>query len=81
MARIGEAVRQAIEIGDIAHIDTASEEIIDAFLLFAINSGLLKRWVERFPDPRQEPENRHGVILAASLSARFASLYSCRQLG
>ena len=35
-----DAVRQAIELGDIAHIDTASAEITDEFLLFAINSGL-----------------------------------------
>ena len=81
IARNEEAVRQAIEIGDIAHIDTASEEITDEFLLFAINSGLLQRWADRFPDPRQEAEIGMDVILAASLSARFAGLYSFRQLG
>jgi hypothetical protein len=40
-ARNGEAVRQAIELGEIAHIETASEELTDEFLLFAIQSGLL----------------------------------------
>ena len=41
-ARNGEAVRQAIELGAIAHIETASEEFTDDFLVFAIESGLLK---------------------------------------
>jgi hypothetical protein len=40
VARNGDAVRQAIELGDIVPIDTASEELTDAFLLFAIHSGL-----------------------------------------
>jgi transposase len=42
-ARKGEAVRQAIELGEIAHIETASEELTDEFLLFAIESGLSAR--------------------------------------
>ena len=41
VARNGDAVRQAIELGDIVHMGTASEELTDEFLLFAINSGLL----------------------------------------
>jgi hypothetical protein len=40
VARNGDAVRQAIDLGDIVPIDTASEELTDAFLLFAIHSGL-----------------------------------------
>jgi hypothetical protein len=55
-ARNGEAVRQAIELGEIAHIETASEELTDELLLFAIESGLLKSWARAFPDPRCEPE-------------------------
>jgi hypothetical protein len=55
-ARDGEAVRQAIELGEIAHMETASEELTDEFLLFAIESGLLQTWAEAFPDPRREPE-------------------------
>ena len=51
-ARNGDAVRQAIELGEIVHMDTASEELTDEFLLFAINSGLLKTWADAFPDPR-----------------------------
>ena len=55
-ARNGEAVRQAIELGEMAHIETASEELTDEFLLFAIESGLLKSWAGSFPDPRGEPD-------------------------
>jgi hypothetical protein len=80
-ARNGEAVRQAIELGDIAHIETASEEFTDEFLLFAIESGLLKSWAESFPDPRHEPEIAMEVILPAHIAARFAGLYSMRKAG
>jgi hypothetical protein len=81
IARNGDAVRQAIELGEIVHMDTASEELTDEFLLFAIHSGLLKTWAGAFPDPRQEAEIGMEVMLAASLSARFAGLYSFRKLG
>ena len=81
IARNGEAVRHAIELGEIVHIDTSSEELTDEFLLFAINSGLLKGWAEGFPDPRHEAEIGMEVILAASGAARFAGRYSFRKLG
>jgi len=80
-ARNGAAVRQAIELGEIAHIETASEEFTDEFLLFAIDSGLLKRWAGTFPDPRRAPEIPMEVILPAHLAARFAGLYSMRKAG
>src|SRR5215813_9319816 len=80
-ARDGEAVRQAIELGEIAHIETASEELTDEFLLFAIESGLLQTWANAFPDPRREPEIGMEVILPAHLAARFAGLYSMRKAG
>src|SRR3989442_5887921 len=80
-ARDGEAVRQAIELGEIAHIETASEELTDEFLLFAIESGLLKTWANAFPDPRREPEIGMEVILPAHLAARFGGLYSMRKAG
>jgi DDE family transposase len=80
-ARNGEAVRQAIELGEIAHIETASEELTDEFLLFAIESGLLKSWAGSFPDPRDEPEIVMEVILPAHIAARFAGLYSMRKAG
>jgi hypothetical protein len=80
-ARNGEAVRQAIELGEMAHIETASEEFTDEFLLFGIESGLLKSWAEAFPDPRSEPEMRLEVILPAHIAARFAGLSSMRKAG
>ena len=80
-ARNGDAVRQAIELGELVHLDTASEELTDEFLLFAIQSGLLSKWAETFPDPRHEPEISMAVILASHLAARFAGLYSMRKAG
>jgi len=38
-------------LGEMAHIETASEELTDEFLLFAIESGLLQSWAGSFPDP------------------------------
>jgi Transposase DDE domain len=80
-ARNGDAVRQAIEVGELVHLETASEELTDEFLLFAIQSGLLSQWTETFPDPRQRPEIGMEVILASHLAARFAGLYSMRKSG
>jgi Transposase DDE domain len=80
-ARNGDAVRQAIALGELVHLETASEEVTDAFLLFAIESGLLTCWAESFPDPRCEPEISMAVILASHLAARFAGLYSMRKSG
>lgn len=81
LARNGEAVRNALELGEIVHLDTASEEITDEFLLFAIHSGLLRKWAEAFPDPRQASEVSLEVILASSLAARFSAIYSLRKTG
>ena len=80
-ARNGDAVRQAVELGEVVHLETASEELTDEFLLFAIESGLLKSWVGSFPDPRCEPEIAMEVILPAYIAARFAGLYSMRKAG
>jgi len=80
-ARNGEAVRQAIELGALVHIETASEELTDAFLLFAIESGLWRTWAEAFPDPRAAPEMGMEVMLPAPIAGRFAGLYSLRQAG
>src|SRR5262249_39759795 len=80
-ARNGEAVRQALELGEIAHIETASAELTDEFLLFAIKSGLWKSWAASFPDPRCEPEIALEVIVAAHRAARFAGLYAMRKAG
>jgi hypothetical protein len=80
-ARNGDAVRQAIELGDLVHLDTANEELTDEFLLFAIRSGLLSKWAGAFPDPRQAPEIGMEVLLAVHLAARVAGLYSMRKAG
>ena len=80
-ARNGEAVRQAIELGEIVHMETASEELTDEFLLFAMESGLLTKWADGFPDPRQQCEIAPKVILASSVAARFAGMYSMRKTG
>jgi hypothetical protein len=80
-ARNGQAVREAIELGDLVHLETASEELTDEFLLFAIESGLSKKWAETFPDPRVEPEIGMEVILPAHIAGRFAGLYSLRKTG
>ena len=53
-ARNGEAVRQAIELGELVHMETASEELPINFC-FLHESGLLTTWAESFPDPRREP--------------------------
>ena len=55
--------------------------LTDEFLLFAIESGLLKRWAGAFPDPRSAPEITMEVILPAHIAARFAGLYSMRKAG
>lgn len=81
VARHGEAVREALARGEVLHLDTASEEITDEFLLFAINSGLLQRWASAFPDPRAWADITCEVILASEMAARFASIYSQRKTG
>ena len=80
-ARNGEAVRQAIELGELVHLETASEELTDEFLLFAIESGLSQKWAEAFPDPREKPEIGMEVMLPAHRAGRFAALYSFRKTG
>jgi hypothetical protein len=80
-ARNGEEVLQSIEWGELVHLETAREEVTDAFLLFYIESGLLKTWAEAFPAPRREPEIGMEVIVPAHLAGRFAGLYSLRKTG
>ncbi len=80
-ARHGEAVRQAIEWGEMAPIETASEECINAGLLCGSESGLWQSWAEALPDLRGEPEMGLAVIWPAPRAARFAGLYSRRKAG
>ena len=60
--RNGDAVRQAIALGALVHLETASEELTDAWLVFAMESGLRAKWAEAFPDPRGAPEIRLEVM-------------------
>ena len=49
-ARNGEAGTSGHRVRRMAHIETASEKrLTDEFLLFAIDSGLLKSWAGSFP--------------------------------
>ncbi|MCZ6873881.1 MAG: hypothetical protein O7G88_10175 [bacterium] len=77
-ARNGNAVRQAIELGELVHLDTAGEELTDEFLLFAIQSGLLSKWAETFPNPRHAPEISMEVVLAAPSGAFCRFLHVSR---
>ena len=79
--RKGDAVRHAIELGELVHLETASAELTDAFWLCAIQSGLLSKWAEACPDPRHEPEIDMEVRVASHLAARFAGLSSRRTSG
>ena len=74
-ARNGDAVRQAIELSELVHLDTANEECTNAFLLCAIESGLLTSWAESFPEPRQEPQVGMDVILAVPGGALCRALF------
>jgi hypothetical protein len=67
VARNGAAVREVLERGEVVHLDTASEDITDEFLLFAIESGLLQQWADGFPDPRNWSEVGCEVILGAAV--------------
>jgi hypothetical protein len=80
-ARNGDAVRQALEVGELVHLATASEALTDAFLLFALPSGLLSQWAAPFPEPRGAPESSMEVILASHVAARFAGRSSRRTSG
>jgi Transposase DDE domain len=81
IARNEEAVREALTDGQVQHLDTASEEITDEFLLFAIESKMLPQWAKAFPDPRAWSEIGFEVLLASQLTARFAAVYSQRKSG
>ena len=80
-ARHGDAVRQAIELGALVHLATASEELTDEFSLFAIASGLLQSWATALPDPRPGPAIGMEVMIAAHWAARCAGRSAMRQSG
>jgi hypothetical protein len=68
-------------LGELGHLETASEELPEAFLLCAIQRGLRSQWAEALPEPRQGPEIGMEVMVASQLAARFAGLYAMRTSG
>jgi hypothetical protein len=78
-ARNGAAVRQAIEVGELVHLETASEELTDALLLVAIPSGLLAKWAAAFPEPRCEPEISMEVLCLARGGTFCGALFEAQQ--
>ena len=79
--RNGDAVRQALELGELVHLEPASEELTDACVLFAIQSGRRSKWAEALPDPRQGPAIGMEVLGASHVAARVAGLESMRPSG
>lgn len=73
-------VLDALRCGEIVALETATEEISDFFLLYAIESGLLDQLADTFPDPRrQQPEIPMRLLLAAGMAGHFAGLYALSQ--
>jgi hypothetical protein len=73
-------VLDALRKGEILALETATEEMPDFFVLYAIESGLLDRLAQTFPDPRQQqPEIPMRLLLAAGIAGHFAGLYALAQ--
>src|SRR5258708_20295094 len=73
-------VLDALRKGEIVALETATEELTDFFVLYALESGLLDRLADTFPDPRQQqPEIPMRLLLAAGMAGHFAGLYPLSQ--
>lgn len=73
-------VLDALRKGEIVALETATEELTDFFLLYALENGLLDRLADTFPDPRQQqPEIPMRLLLAAGMAGHFAGLYALSQ--
>lgn len=80
LANRPDEVLAALRQGHITALETATEQLPDMFLLYAIESGLLSKLAASFPDPRtQQPEIRMQIVLAAGLAGHFAGLYALSQ--
>ena len=80
LANRPDEVLEALRHGEITALETATEQLPDMFLLYAIESGLLDKLADSFPDPRtQQPEIGMRIILAAGLAGHFAGLYALSQ--
>src|SRR5579859_6917484 len=75
-----EQVLEALRQGQIVALETASEQLPDLFLLYALDSGLLSGLAKSFPDPRRhQPEIDMSILLAAGVAGHFAGLYALSQ--
>src|SRR5947209_9315507 len=73
-------VLEALRHGEITALETAVEQLADLFLLYALESGLLDRLAQTFPDPRQQqPEIPMRLLLGAGIVGHFAGLYALSQ--
>ena len=73
-------VLDALRRGEIVALETATEELTDFFVLYALESGLLDQLADTFPDPRrQQPEIPMRLLLAAGLAGHFSGLYALSQ--
>jgi hypothetical protein len=73
-------VLDALQCGEIVALETATEELPDFFLLYALESGLLDQLADTFPDPRQQqPEIPMRLLLAAGIAGHFTGLYARSQ--
>lgn len=75
-----EEVLEALRHGNIVALDTAIEQLPDLFLIYALESGLLRHLADSFPDPRyQQPEIPIQTLLAAGIAGHFTGLYALSQ--
>src|SRR5438105_4152199 len=79
LAHRPDEVLAALRCGDVTYIDVATEQLPDYFLLYALESGLLKGLANSFPDPRDQPEIQMQILLAAGIAGHFAGLYALSQ--
>lgn len=80
LANRPDAVLEALRHGEITALETATEQLPDMFLLYAIESGLLDKLASSFPDPRiQQAEISMRILLAAGIAGHFAGLYALSQ--
>jgi Transposase DDE domain len=74
-------VLERLRQGDIDSMDWAADQVTDFHLLYALESGLLDRCAQAFPDPRGTPEIPIRVLLAAAVAGAFQGEYALCQLG
>jgi hypothetical protein len=75
------AVLERLRQGYIEYLGFAADQVTDLHLLYALESGLLDRCAQAFPDPRVAPEIPIRVLLAAAIAGAFQGEYALWQLG